>query len=59
MRRLAPILLTAACVATRAMATDLVMFEDGRGIRVRAIDVADGLAQLTLEDGGRLALPAL
>lgn len=35
------------------------MFEDGRGIRVRAIDVADGVAQLTLEDGGTVGVPLL
>jgi hypothetical protein len=59
MRRLVPILLGVFCLATVARATDLVMFEDGRGIRVRSIDIADGLAQLTLEDGGDLAVPAL
>jgi soluble lytic murein transglycosylase-like protein len=59
MRRLAPIVLVAACVGTRAFATDLVMFEDGRGIRVRGVEVAEGVAQLTLEDGGQLAVPAV
>jgi soluble lytic murein transglycosylase-like protein len=59
MRCLVPTLLLAAGLATAASATDLVMFEDGRGIRVRALDIADGVARLTLEDGGDLAVPAL
>lgn len=41
-----------------ARATDLVMFEDGRGIRVSGFAFADGIANLTLEDGGQLAVPA-
>jgi soluble lytic murein transglycosylase-like protein len=42
-----------------ATAADLVVFEDGRGIRVREFAIADGIANLTLEDGGSLAVPAL
>jgi soluble lytic murein transglycosylase-like protein len=59
MRRFPAVLLAVLCLVTVARAADLVMFEDGRGIRVRAIDVADGVARLTLEDGGDLAVPAL
>jgi len=42
---------------TVAQATDLVVFEDGRGLRVSAFELADGLARLTLEDGGELGVP--
>jgi len=49
----------AVCLcAPAAHATDLVLFEDGRGIRVRAFTLSDGLARLTLEDGGELGVPA-
>ena len=58
MRRLLP-LLVAVCLAGPAFATDVVMFEDGRGVRVRAFAIADGLATLTLEDGGGVTVPAL
>jgi soluble lytic murein transglycosylase-like protein len=34
------------------------MFEDGRGIRVSGFAFADGVARLTLEDGGEMAVPA-
>jgi hypothetical protein len=40
-----------------ANATDLVMFEDGRGLRVSGFELAQGLATLTLEDGGELRVP--
>lgn len=40
-------------------ATDLVLFEDGRGLRVRQFEIADGLARLTLEDGGEVGVPAM
>jgi len=52
-------LLAAVCLAAPAFATDLVLFEDGRGLRVRQLAIADGVARLTLEDGGDLAVPAL
>ncbi|HJQ98828.1 MAG TPA: lytic transglycosylase domain-containing protein [Candidatus Polarisedimenticolaceae bacterium] len=42
-----------------ATGADLVVFEDGRGIRVRDFAIADGIANLTLEAGGSLAVPAL
>lgn len=57
--RAAIVVLVVAAAATAAGATDLVIFEDGRGIRVRAFDLADGVARLTLEDGGDLAVPAV
>ena len=58
MRVLVPMLLV-ACVGTSvAEATDLVLFEDGRGIRVSGFALADGMARLTLEDGGELGVPA-
>jgi soluble lytic murein transglycosylase-like protein len=40
-----------------AQATDLVVFEDGRGLRVSGFELSDGLARLTLEDGGELGVP--
>lgn len=57
MRRL-PVLLVAVCLSAPAFATDLVLFEDGRGLRVRAFAIADGIGRLTLEDGGEVAVPA-
>ena len=60
MRWFVPILLTVAAVATApAGAIDLVTFEDGRGVRVRAVAIADGVARLTLEDGGDIVVSAL
>lgn len=41
-----------------AKATDLVVFEDGRGFRVRGFAIADGVARLTLETGDELGVPA-
>jgi soluble lytic murein transglycosylase-like protein len=58
-RRAALIVLALVLAPAAAQATDLVMFEDGRGIRVRDVDVAEGMARLTLEDGGTVAVPAL
>ena len=57
----APLGLAAATLllCARASAADLILFEDGRGIRVREFAIADGVAQLTLEQGGTLAVPAL
>lgn len=40
-----------------ASATDLVIFEDGRGLRVTGFELTEGLARLTLEDGGELGVP--
>jgi soluble lytic murein transglycosylase-like protein len=56
--RIVPLILAVGLFGSAAHATDLVMFEDGRGIRVRAFALADGLARLTLEDGGELGVPA-
>jgi soluble lytic murein transglycosylase-like protein len=58
MRWLLP-LLAAVCLPGPARATDVVLFEDGRGVRVRAFAIAEGLATLTLEDGGGVTVPAL
>lgn len=57
MRRfvLAALALGAGLSSTHA--AQLVVFEDGRGLRVLQVDVADGLASLTLEDGGQIAVP--
>lgn len=53
------LLILATVLACRAaLATDLVMFQDGRGLRVRELVIADGVARLTLEDGGTLGVPA-
>ena len=41
-----------------ARAADLVVFEDGRGLRALQVDIADGIARLTLEDGGQIAVPS-
>ncbi len=59
MRPLTPVLLVVCLGGGAAEATDLVIFEDGRGIRVSGFTIADGLARLTLEDGGDLGVPAL
>ena len=59
MRRFVLAFALLALAAGRASATDLVMFEDGRGIRIRGIEIADGIARLSLEDGGTMAVPAL
>lgn len=58
MRPLVPLILCACLCGTLAHATDLVMFEDGRGLRVKGFSIDDGLARLTLEDGGQLGVPA-
>jgi len=50
-------MLAALLLGSVAQATDLVMFEDGRGLRVSGFELADGLARLTLEDGGELGVP--
>jgi len=57
MRALVPVIAAACLAAPCAQATDLVVFEDGRGIRVSGFVLADGLARLTLEDGGELGVP--
>jgi soluble lytic murein transglycosylase-like protein len=57
MRLLVPLALTACLFGSVANATDLVVFEDGRGLRVSGFELADGLARLTLEDGGELGVP--
>jgi soluble lytic murein transglycosylase-like protein len=60
MRPLLPIALTLVCAsALPTRATDLVTFEDGRGIRVLQVAISDGVAKLTLEDGGDIVVPAL
>lgn len=51
-------LFSACACASSALATDLVVFDDGRGLRVSAFEITDGLAKLTLEDGGVLGVPA-
>ncbi len=58
MRPFLPILAVLALVPGAAHATDLVVFEDGRGIRVKAFNVAEGSALLTLEDGSQLGVPS-
>jgi soluble lytic murein transglycosylase-like protein len=58
MRRLILTVLALAACASSARATDLVLFEDGRGVRVKGVVVADGVARLTLADGGELGVPA-
>jgi len=57
MRSLFPLVLAALLGGSAASATDLVVFEDGRGLRVSGFELADGLARLTLEDGGELGVP--
>lgn len=57
MRVLVPVILVAFLGGTAANATDLVIFEDGRGLRVTGFELAEGLARLTLEDGGELGVP--
>lgn len=57
MRPLFPIVLAVLAGGSVTHATDLVLFEDGRGIRVSGFELGDGLARLTLEDGGELGVP--
>lgn len=57
MRFRIPGLLAALLCGAAANATDLVIFEDGRGLRVSGFELADGLARLILEDGGELGVP--
>jgi soluble lytic murein transglycosylase-like protein len=57
MRHFFPLLAVVCLSGTAAQATDLVVFEDGRGLRVNAFVLADGFARLTLEDGGELGVP--
>lgn len=57
MRHLFTLAVVVCLAGTAARATDLVVFEDGRGLRVNAFALADGLARLTLEDGGELGVP--
>lgn len=57
--RLASLLILAlGLIAPAAHATDLVVFEDGRGVRVSGFTFADGVARLSLESGGELGVPA-
>ena len=57
--RLLPAMILSACLCgASARATDLVVFEDGRGLRVNTFEIADGMARLVLEDGGALGVPA-
>ena len=57
MRPFLPVVLTSILCGTVANATDLVVFEDGRGLRVSGFELSDGLARLFLEDGGELGVP--
>jgi soluble lytic murein transglycosylase-like protein len=57
MRVIVPVFLAACLGASAAQATDLIVFEDGRGIRVSGFEFADGSARLTLEEGGELGVP--
>ena len=59
MKRAPHAFLAAVCLALPAAASDLIVFEDGRGIRVREFAIVDGIARLQLEEGGELAVPAL
>ena len=58
MRIVPPLILAVCLCGSAAQATDLVVFDDGRGIRVSGFELADGFARLTLEDGGELGVPA-
>jgi soluble lytic murein transglycosylase-like protein len=57
MRGVFPLALVVCLGSSAAGATDLVVFEDGRGLRVSGFELADGVARLTLEDGGELGVP--
>jgi len=58
MRRIVLGLLALGIGLPISQAADLVVFEDGRGLRALQVEIADGLARLTLEDGGQIAVPA-
>lgn len=57
MRLLFPLALSVCLAAPAVNATDLVIFEDGRGVRVSGFTFADGVARLSLESGGELGVP--
>ena len=57
MRSSFPMVLLVLWAGSTASATDLVVFEDGRGLRVSGFTLNEGLARLTLEDGGELGVP--
>ena len=59
MKRVTLGIVVGVCLALPAAGSDLVVFEDGRGIRVREFAIVEGVARLSLEDGGELAVPAL
>ena len=58
MRLFPPIVVALCLCGSYAKATDLVVFEDGRGFRVRGFAISDGVARLTLETGDELGVPA-
>jgi len=57
MRSVCPVLLVVLLAGSTANATDLVVFEDGRGLRVSGFELNEKIARLTLEDGGELGVP--
>ena len=57
MQRFFQVVLASLLCGAVANATDLVVFEDGRGLRVSGFEMTEGLARLTLEDGGELGVP--
>lgn len=58
MRLAFPLVFVVCLAGSTARATDLVVFEDGRGVRVSGFTFADGVARLSLESGGELGVPA-
>jgi len=58
MRLAFPLAVAVCLVGPAANATDLVVFEDGRGVRVSGFAIEDGIARLSLESGGELGVPA-
>jgi membrane-bound lytic murein transglycosylase B len=57
MRSLA-ILTVLSCAAASALAGQRVVFDDGRALAVRGVEVRGDVAVLQLEDGGTLIVPA-
>jgi soluble lytic murein transglycosylase-like protein len=51
-------ILAALLAPTMALASQVVLFEDGRTMHVERAELRDGLAVLQLEGGGEIALPA-
>lgn len=58
MRAIATSLLCLAAAVSVVGAGQMVLFDDGRGLPVRHVEIREGLAILDLADGGSMTVPA-